>query len=297
MTIQTYRTSKTRAAVNKGYGMVKVHPEYLMAGPYGTLKTRHASRGGKRIRPCRLRGRGYESAALVGGTSPLMGWGYENAALSGCGYENAALSGCGYENAALSGCGYENAALSGYGIFSNIVDLVKSLFSTLGSDGADLIQKLSAKLNTSVTELCKDPDKLVKMLKKVAPSVAKTTQSFYKGAKALYQARKQPLSPEDQEKEQMRSHLAWLKANDPVSYQRVYKQLQQKAWQQYQQRMYGQYETIEPPDAVEIPHAPYQQQYSTKVIRPTRPMPAYTQDYSNVLEPAVKARPAKRVLY
>ena len=272
MTIQTYRTSKTRAAVNKGYGMVKVHPEYLMAGPYGTLKTRHASRGGKRIRPCRLRGRGYESAALVGGTSPLMGWGYENAALSGCGYENAALSGCGYENAALSGCGYENAALSGYGIFSNIV-------------------------KTSVTELFKDPDKLVKMLKKVAPSVAKTTQSFYKGAKALYQARKQPLSPEDQEKEQMRSHLAWLKANDPVSYQRVYKQLQQKAWQQYQQRMYGQYETIEPPDAVEIPHAPYQQQYSTKVIRPTRPMPAYTQDYSNVLEPAVKARPAKRVLY
>lgn len=45
------RWSKTRAAVNHGWGIVNpnrnlIHPEYLMEGPYGTIKTVHASRGG-----------------------------------------------------------------------------------------------------------------------------------------------------------------------------------------------------------------------------------------------------------
>lgn len=52
------RSSLTQAAINKGWGMSwpgsltrrSIHPEYLFDGPYGTVPTRHASRGGALIK-------------------------------------------------------------------------------------------------------------------------------------------------------------------------------------------------------------------------------------------------------
>ena len=84
-----------------------IHPEYLMQGPYGTIPTNFASRGG----------------AIVGG-----GKSYNKAALRGFGksYNKAALRGFGksYNKAALRGFGksYNKAALRGFGTYYTAIN-------------------------------------------------------------------------------------------------------------------------------------------------------------------------------
>lgn len=94
------RWSDNKVAINKGWGMNwpgtlvsnrAIHPEYLFEGPYGTIPTRNASRGGaalvkgstaakahmaylrslRKTRGRRTRGGSYNVAALYGGENPF----------------------------------------------------------------------------------------------------------------------------------------------------------------------------------------------------------------------------------
>lgn len=96
----TTRWSDNKVAVNKGWGMnwpgtlvsnKAIHPEYLFEGPYGTIPTRNASRGGsalvkgstaakahmaylrslRKTRGRKTRGGSYNMAALYGGENPF----------------------------------------------------------------------------------------------------------------------------------------------------------------------------------------------------------------------------------
>ena len=287
------RSSLTKAAVNKGYGMVKIHPEYLMQGPYGTKKTTIASRGGKRIRPYRARKNAYNRAALVGCGNPLFGMGYDTAALDGMGYDTAALDGMGYDTAALDGMGYDTAAIQGYGIFSTIKDLIGALAKAIGGEGMSAIKMISEKLHESVEDLVKEPEKLIPILKKVAPHIGKRVQKFYSWIKGKKSKPKK--SPEEEEQEKMKERLAWLKEMDPMAYQRMYQRLQQQAWEKYRAQMLGPYASYTNPyvaqSTTEVPSLTQQQYYSSQKIRSTRPMPAYTREYDYVEEPTVMAAP------
>ena len=250
------RVSLSRAAINKGWGMrgLAIHPEFLMKGPYGTVRTRNPSRGGKKM--CgrgglpttkkgiarqiaamkvakalatkkRLTGKGYDTAALTG-------CGYDTAALNGCGYDTAALDGCGYDTAALDGCGYETAALSGAGTFD---ELVNTLMKTLGGSGTKLVKMIADKLNMSLKELLENPEMLMAALKRVAPHVQKIVKKVYDWWKKRRSAKKPKMDVDedgDEEDAFTARYMRQLKKDDPEAYQRLYRKYQRDAWLRYQ---------------------------------------------------------------
>lgn len=181
------RTDRVRTAINKGWGLdmfptrrLRIHPEYLMTGPYGTVRTRHPSRGGGKSLIC---GRGRNT----------------------------------YTNAALRGAGVEE-------IFS-------SLASHLGGTAMQTLQALANRLQTRITDLLKDPDRLIALLKQYAPKVATMVKKIID----KFRKKKEPESNKSSlDKENMRRYLQWLKQTNIDAYRQVYRQLQQQAWQQYQ---------------------------------------------------------------
>ena len=163
--------SRTRAAINTGYGLPPLHPEYYFGGPYGNPP--HRVKGGKSMLK-HYRGGNYSTAAMEG-------YGYNTAALEGYGesYNNAALRGYGesYNNAALHGYGgsYNNAALYGYGIG----EVLSTMADAIGPTAMSILEKLAKQFSTNVANLIKDPERLMSILQEYAPKIAGVVKKFF----------------------------------------------------------------------------------------------------------------------
>ena len=230
-------SSKTRAAVNYGWGLRK-HPELSMKGPYGTLPTIHASRGGRILQTKVKRKRGkrvpvnYSLAALSGmgyDTAAMNGFGYDTAAMDGFGYDTAAMNGFGYDTAAMDGFGYDTAAMDGYGWD----DILSTMTANIGPTAMATIEKLAQRLNTSIMKLISDPDKLIAILRRMAPKVGGLVRRFFQ------RFRNKPAKEGENTKNmksQHRQYMQWLKTQDPEAYERLYKKMQKQAWDEFQQQ-------------------------------------------------------------
>lgn len=148
-----------------------------------------------------LKGRGttYNSAALRGlgsyNLAALKGLGsYNLAALKGLGsYNLAALRGMGsYNNAALRGLGsYNLAALRGLGGKKRrgrsytaelrgcgLGEIFNSMLTNISGTAMKTIGQLAKRLEVKITDLLKDPDRLLELLKKYAPRAANSVRRF-----------------------------------------------------------------------------------------------------------------------
>lgn len=237
------RASLNRAAVNKGWG--KIHPEYLMAGPYGTVRTRNPSRGGKSLRKPRKKtcGYGYTDAPLNGygyTDAPLNGYGYTDAPLNGYGYTDAPLNGYGYTDAPLNGYGYTDAPLNGYGGYNDAplkgasmesaADMGSALLSNLSESSKNVIGALASKLDTTITDLANNPGQLVAMLSRAAPKVASVV-------KRVVNTLKQKKAKTGTGKTaNVQQYVKWARQNRPDMYKNMLKQMQEKAWDEYKRR-------------------------------------------------------------
>lgn len=169
------RTSRTRVAKNRGYGGILDYGRFVGYDPHlmDALQKRAAIRktGGKKISSRKKRGGGYNSAALEG-------MGYNSAALDGAGYNEAALIGMGYNDAALAGAGIE--------------DLVSTFISMVGPSVTQLVEMIAQKLNESIKQLLNDPEKLLAILKDIAPKAFKKVRQFYEWIKSKIWKRPPP---------------------------------------------------------------------------------------------------------
>lgn len=149
---------------------MSVHPEYLMTGPYGTVPTNCASRGGSKI---------YNKAALRG-----FG-GYDSAALKGFGnvYNKAAIRGFGldpktqamYNNALMRGFGnvYNKAALRGFGTYSSAINPSACLIDAVyGGGGGKRRGKGRKKPVKKPTRIEKLKEKQIREAEKAAAEAA-----------------------------------------------------------------------------------------------------------------------------
>lgn len=245
---------KTYAAVNYGYGIKHIHPEYYFGGPYGTIPTIHASRGGRAInqnenldddeqetyvRPF-LSGSRYLSVR----PRPLnTGYIQKRQILNHRGI-NGGCNVCRNRarrlremrqiaNANLKGSGlYNLAALRGYGM----QDIINKLSMFVGDTSMALLRRLAERLDTTLPGLLSDPDKLVALLKRVSPTIAKTVQVFFRVFRQSLKLKNTEPShntkaPElDEEGENMPNYLSWLKKNNPQSYADFVKKFRQKIW-------------------------------------------------------------------
>ena len=122
-------------------------------------------------------------------------------------------------------------ALQGYG---GIDSIVTDLFSNLGSSGTEIVKQLAGKLNTSVENLAKDPDRLVNLLKKFAPKIGTTIKKWWE---KIHKPKENTPTQLD-----MRQYMLWLKQHDPDAYKQKYEQIQKmrsktnqkKLWEEQQ---------------------------------------------------------------
>lgn len=157
----------TRAAINTGYGL-RSHPEYLFAGPYGTIPTRTPSRGGK---------------ALVKGSKEAKLYMARLRAMRGKGYNSSALRGAG------------------------LAEIASSLASAIGGQAMETIKKIAERLKVRVVDLLKDPDKLIAILKEIAPKIAEAVKKFFN----FIRRKKNPESAVSTLKNRIIEYLTFLK--------------------------------------------------------------------------------------
>lgn len=228
----------SKSAVNTGYGMdfpvftngIAVHPEFTMSGPYGNPRTVFASRGGASIGSLLSRipdGRTLRRASGRGS--------YTNAALKGCGsYNKAALKGCGksYTKAAIRGFGggssYDYAALNGMGW----EETIEKIMNALGGSAMQVIQRIADKMGTKVIDLLQDPDKLLAVLKQVAPKVWSVVKKIYE----KFTGRKDKKGKLTKEEQQ---YLSYLKDTNPQMYEKERKRIMKKYIDEYEQSFYS----------------------------------------------------------
>lgn len=133
-----------------------------------------------------------------------------------------------YNGAAISGCGYTDAALTGYGL----ADMASSLAASVGSAGMNVIERLAERLQTSLLNLLQDPDQLINNLLRIAPAVARKVVAFFK----KYFTKKREKKEKEDDSAYQKRYMQWLKKNDPATYKRVYREMQQKAWDEYKRQ-------------------------------------------------------------
>lgn len=148
--------SRTRAAINKGYGIdPRIYDDYLlqphiMWGMTGRMKK---SRGGKAM----FRKGSPEAKKHMAYLRSLRGKGS-------------------YTDAALEGYGsYTNAALEGYGL----VDVLTPLTEQFGDGITNLVKALAVKLGTTLSDLATNPDKLLAAINEYAPSIFSKVKNFF----------------------------------------------------------------------------------------------------------------------
>lgn len=142
--------SRTRAAINKGYGTGPA------MGILTTMKPRRvrSSKGGKVM----LKKGSPEAKEYMARLRSLRGKGS-------------------YTDAALKGYGsYTNAAMRGYG-FSEILTPLTDEF---GEGIGNLVKVLAKKLHTSLSDLATNPDKLLFAINQYAPSIFGKVKNFFK---------------------------------------------------------------------------------------------------------------------
>lgn len=148
--------SRTRAAINKGYGFdPRLYDDFLIPplrtrGMPGLMKK---SRGGKAM----FRKGSPEAKKHMAYLRSLRGKGS-------------------YTDAALEGYGsYTNAALEGYGI----ADVLTPLTEQFGDGITNLVKVLADKVGTTLSDLATNPDKLLAAINQYAPSIFSKVKNFF----------------------------------------------------------------------------------------------------------------------
>ena len=148
--------SRTRAAINKGYGFdPRLIDDYLIPPPmmWATTGRMKKSRGGKAM----FRKGSPEAKKHMAYLRSLRGKGS-------------------YTDAALEGYGsYTNAALEGYGL----VDVLTPLTEQFGDGITNLVKALAVKLGTTLSDLATNPDKLLAAINEYAPSIFSKVKNFF----------------------------------------------------------------------------------------------------------------------
>lgn len=148
--------SRTRAAINKGYGFDPrfydeyLNPPHVMWATTGRMKK---TRGGKAM----FRKGSPEAKKHMAYLRSLRGKGS-------------------YTDAALEGYGsYTNAALEGYGL----VDVLTPLSEQFGDGIINLVKVLADKVGTTLSDLATNPDKLLAAINEYAPSIFSKVKNFF----------------------------------------------------------------------------------------------------------------------
>ena len=148
--------SRTRAAINKGYGFdPRLYDDFLIPplrtrGMSGRMKK---SRGGKAM----FRKGSPEAKKHMAYLRSLRGKGS-------------------YTDAALEGYGsYTNAALEGYGI----ADVLTPLTEQFGDGITNLVKVLADKVGTTLSDLATNPDKLLAAINQYAPSIFSKVKNVF----------------------------------------------------------------------------------------------------------------------
>ena len=148
--------SRTRAAINKGYGIdPRLFDDYILPprmtwGMTGRMKK---SRGGKAM----FRKGSPEAKKHMAYLRSLRGKGS-------------------YTDAALEGYGsYTNAALEGYGI----ADVLTPLTEQFGDGITNLVKVLADKVGTTFRDLATNPDKLLGAINEYAPSIFSKVKNLF----------------------------------------------------------------------------------------------------------------------
>lgn len=142
--------SRTRAAINKGYG---TPPAMGILTTMRAGRTR-SSKGGKVM----LKKGSPEAKEYMARLRSLRGKGS-------------------YTDAALKGYGsYTNAAMRGYGFSEILTPLTEQFGEGIGT----LVKALAKKLHTSLSDLATNPDKLLFAINQYAPSIFGKVKNFFK---------------------------------------------------------------------------------------------------------------------
>lgn len=148
--------SRTRAAINKGYGFdPRLYDDFLIRLPRTQVKTglMKKTRGGKAM----FRKGSPEAKKHMAYLRSLRGKGS-------------------YTDAALEGYGsYTNAALEGYGI----ADVLTPLTEQFGDGITNLVKALANKVGTTLSDLATNPDKLLAAINEYAPSIFSRVKNFF----------------------------------------------------------------------------------------------------------------------
>ena len=170
--------SRTRAAINKGYGIDPTIFDGMILPPRAIGRMRKSRGGGKTM----FKKGSPEAKKHMAYLRSLRGKGsYTDAALEGYGsYTNAALEGYGkYSNAALRGCGFS--------------EILTPLTEQFGEGIGNLVQALAKKLHTSLTDLATNPDKLLSAINQYAPSIFSKVKNFFN---RIFRRKKMPSKEE-----------------------------------------------------------------------------------------------------
>lgn len=149
--------SRTRAAINKGYGFdPRSFADFLIPPPSRSqviMGRTKKSRGGKAM----FRKGSPEAKKHMAYLRSLRGKGS-------------------YTDAALEGYGsYTNAALEGYGI----ADVLTPLTEQFGDGITNLVKVLADKVGTTLSDLATNPDKLLAAINQYAPSIFSKVKNLF----------------------------------------------------------------------------------------------------------------------
>ncbi len=148
--------SRTRAAINKGYGFdPRLYADFfkLPRRTLGIPGLLNKSRGGKAM----FKKGSPEAKKHMAYLRSLRGKGS-------------------YTDAALEGYGsYTNAALEGYGI----ADVLTPLTEQFGDGITNLVKVLADKVGTTLSDLATNPDKLLAAINQYAPSIFSKVKNFF----------------------------------------------------------------------------------------------------------------------
>ena len=156
--------SKNSVAVNKSLGgMSLIHPEFTFSGPYGTIPTINASRGGKLIKGSKAAKQYMKLLRSLRGKSGKRTRKTSTRKLSGAGLE----------------------------------EIVNHVATTLGGQGMAVLEKIAERVGTSVTGLFKDPDTLIATLQRVAPKIGEFIKKVFNFFRGRSKAKKQQTATQE----------------------------------------------------------------------------------------------------
>lgn len=210
------RWSHTKTAVNRGWGKIMPrstpgHPEYTFKGPYGA----YALPTGLPM---------YHHASPVGGARFKKG--------------SKAAKQFMARLRAMRGRGYSTAALDGYGVggamdWNTANEIVSSIGKNLSSQTANAVAQIASKANMDMSELLNDPDKLLALAQKYAPTLknaASKVMSWLTGKKQVDPAE----AEREKRRAEIKEYMNTLKMYNPEQYREMYKRMRENAWKQYQ---------------------------------------------------------------